>query len=192
MKKLETKTIYWGFPVCLLSTLNPKGYTNVTPISSIYNVNNLIMIGINTTSKAYENIKLNKKLILNVVPSNMWEDIEKIANYTSSETNINKTQNFIENKLTKTNLKLVPSNFGIDYIQNTTLYIEAIFEDELVKDGMANVCLSVKNIYANSELINNDEIIDEVKFGVLIYQFRKYKKINTKELGKSFRYSKTK
>ncbi|WP_198402288.1 hypothetical protein [Mesoplasma florum] len=43
------------------------------------------MIGLNSTSKTYENIKINKKLILNVVPSQMWNEIEKMANFSASK-----------------------------------------------------------------------------------------------------------
>ncbi|ATZ21597.1 hypothetical protein [Mesoplasma tabanidae] len=167
MKKLETKTIYWGFPVCLLPILD------LIP---------------NSTSKAYENIKLNKKLILNVVPSQMWNKIEKIANFSASKTNVIKGKELVIDKIAKTNLKLVKSDFKIDYIENTTLYIEAFYEGELLKNGIANICLSVKNIYINESMINEEGFVDEDKFDVLIYQFRKYKKINNTELGKSFRY----
>ncbi|ATI73995.1 hypothetical protein CQZ70_01870 [Mesoplasma florum] len=87
---------------------------------------------------------------------------------------------------------MAKSDFKIDYIKNTILFIEAFYEEELLKNGIANIYLSVKNIYINESMINEEGFVDEDKFDVLIYQFRKYKKINNTELGKSFRYMPTK
>ncbi|WP_156007514.1 pyridoxamine 5'-phosphate oxidase family protein [Spiroplasma tabanidicola] len=68
---MKSKTLYWGFPVCIISSIDENKNTNITPISSIYNVNDIVMIGINTSSNAYKNIKTNKNIIINVITDTM-------------------------------------------------------------------------------------------------------------------------
>ncbi|AUB31239.1 flavin reductase [Spiroplasma floricola] len=190
-QKLNTKTLYWGFPIVVISSLNDKNKTDITPISSIYNVNDSIMIGLNISSKAYENIKLNKKAIINIVPDSMWSNIEKIAKYTAKKTNDQKTKNYIEDKTKEGNFNLLNSEHEIQFLEGTLLYIVVEYIDELVVNGIANICFNVKEIYVDAELLDENNYILDDKFNILLYQFRKYKKINKESMGKSFRYVKS-
>lgn len=192
MQKLNSKTLYLGSIVCLISTLNEQKHTNITPISSFYNVNDTIMIGLNTTSKGYENIKLFKKALINIPILSMWENIEKIANFTYSSWNDQKTQNFIEDKTKVGQFTLLKSVNEIQYIKDSILYYDVEYINELVVNGVANICLQVNGIYINPLFIDSEGFINENKITPLIYQFRKYKKISEKEFGRSFRYSKAK
>ncbi|AOG60849.1 hypothetical protein SHELI_v1c09000 [Spiroplasma helicoides] len=189
-EKINSKTIYWGFPVCLITSIDENKITNITPISSIYNVNDTLMIGINVNSKAYANINLNKNIILNIIPENMWSQVENIAKYSSNIDNKNRLYTNEKDKIGK--FKLIQSHFDdIKYIDNSLIYIEAQYNEKIVANGIANINYIVKNIYVKKDLLDDDKYIIEDKLDVIIYQFRNYKKLSKKVLGKSFRYEKT-
>ena len=56
-REIDTKKLYYGFPVILIGYKDSKWHYNVTTSSSSYTLGDMITIGIGTNSNAEKNIK---------------------------------------------------------------------------------------------------------------------------------------
>lgn len=79
MLSVDFSSLYFGTPVALLSTRNPDGTTNLSPISSWWILDNSLMIGLATANQCYENIANHPEIVLNIPDARLWRNIEAIA-----------------------------------------------------------------------------------------------------------------
>lgn len=179
MNIINPKMLYYGFPVILLTTLNGDKTTNITPISSSWVLGNDVIIGISIESKAYENLIINKGLVLNIADSSLWFHVETISRYTG-----------------KKDIPIYKKNMGYRYaadkfsiggltpeksmvveplrIKECKLQIECIVEKTNNRADYAIVELKVQTVHAKEEIILEDEYIDPKRWDPLIYNYILY------------------
>lgn len=194
MNIINPKMLYYGFPVILLTTLNGDKTTNITPISSSWVLGNDVIIGISIESRAYENLIINKGLVLNIADSSLWSHVETISRYTGKE-----------------DMPIYKKNMGYRYaadkfsiggltpeksmvveplrIKECQLQIECIVEKINNRADYAIVELKVQTVHAKEEIILEDEYIDPKRWNPLIYNFRSYHGLS-KQLGINFKGNK--
>lgn len=85
MQQVDFSSLYFGTPVAILSSQNPDGSTNLSPISSWWILEKHIVFGLGASGKAYENIMQNPDIVLNLPDSSLWRNIELIADKTGKE-----------------------------------------------------------------------------------------------------------
>lgn len=78
-QSVDFSSLYFGTPVALLSTRNPDGTTNLSPISSWWILDNSLTFGLATMNKCYENLTTHPEIVLNIPDSHLWKNIEAIA-----------------------------------------------------------------------------------------------------------------
>ena len=75
-REIDTKKLYYGFPVILIGYKDPKWRYNVTTSSSSYSLENMITVGIRTNSNAEKNIKEYKEFTVNIPCQEILNKVE--------------------------------------------------------------------------------------------------------------------
>lgn len=76
---IEPSVLYVGTPVVLLTSLNPDGTTNISPMSSAWTLFDRIVLGLTSSSKGRENAERERQVVLNFPAPDLWRKIEAIA-----------------------------------------------------------------------------------------------------------------
>ncbi len=191
-KKINFDSLYYGFPVFLLTTADEMGTTNVAPVSSGWVLGNNIIIGLGTDSKSFENIKITQEAVLNLTNEKLMESVEKIAKYTGkkeiSEQKSLMGYTYLEDKFSAGGFTAEKSNdVKPDKIKECPVQIETRVAKINIRDWFAIIELEVLSVYASEDIITDSLYIDPDKWQPLIYNFRKYYGLGS-SIGKNFRF----
>jgi flavin reductase (DIM6/NTAB) family NADH-FMN oxidoreductase RutF len=83
--EISPSILYWGTPVCLISTTNPDGTYNIGPMSSIFWLGHACMIGLEAASQTTQNIQRTGDCTLNLPSDSMQDAVNAIARTTGSD-----------------------------------------------------------------------------------------------------------
>ena len=76
---------YFGSLVALLTTSNPDGSTNITPISSAWSLGDHYVLGLSSHHQGYRNLIRTGEVVLNLPEECMAPAIERISMTTGSD-----------------------------------------------------------------------------------------------------------
>lgn len=76
---VEPKILYFGTPVVLITTRNPDGSANVTPMSSAWTLADRVSIGLVAGSQGLCNLLRERECVLNLASDAMHEGVERLA-----------------------------------------------------------------------------------------------------------------
>lgn len=79
---IHPSILYVGNPVALITTLNSDGKTNISPMSSTWELGNRLVLGISSSSQCYENLQRERECVVNFPSSDLWERVEQLARTT--------------------------------------------------------------------------------------------------------------
>ncbi len=79
---ISPPVLYFGTPVVLLTTCDPTGAANITPMSSAWALADRIVLGLGSSSQGLENLRTRPECVLNLPSAELWESVEKIARAT--------------------------------------------------------------------------------------------------------------
>ena len=77
--EIKPAVLYVGTPVVLITSLNPDGTTNISPMSSAWALFDRVVLGLTATSKGRENALRERQLVLNFPSPAEWPQVEAIA-----------------------------------------------------------------------------------------------------------------
>lgn len=77
--------LYVGTPVALLSTRNPDGSTNISPMSSAFALFDRVVLGLTSTSKGRENAVRERELVINFPTPELASRVEALARTTGRD-----------------------------------------------------------------------------------------------------------
>ncbi|MDR2990833.1 MAG: flavin reductase family protein [Burkholderiaceae bacterium] len=80
--EITPAVLYVGSSVALITTLNPDGTTNISPMSSVWTLADRAVVGMSSTSQGRENAVRERQLVLNFPSPNLWPKVEAIARTT--------------------------------------------------------------------------------------------------------------
>ena len=83
--EIMPSVLYVGTPVVLITTLNPDGTTNISPMSSAWMLFDRAVLGTTSTSKGRENAVRERQMVLNFPSPDLWPKVEAIARGTGSD-----------------------------------------------------------------------------------------------------------
>lgn len=83
--ELRPTVLYVGTPVVLVTSLNPDGTTNISPMSSAWALFDRVVLGLTYTSKGRENAIRERQLVLNFPSPDLWPKVEAIAAVTGRD-----------------------------------------------------------------------------------------------------------
>ncbi|MFP7493137.1 flavin reductase family protein [Terribacillus saccharophilus] len=193
-KTIQPKILYYGNPVILLTTINENGTTNISPISSSWALDHLLVIGLGTDGKAYENLKQRGECVLNVPGPELWEHVEKLAVCTGKETvppgKAAYGCVYVKDKFEAAGLRRKTSAVvNADAIAECPLQIEGkirYMREPEYMEGIVITEIEAVAIHAQEDILKEEHHIDPRKWSPLIYNFRHYFGLG-KELGKTAR-----
>lgn len=79
---ISPPVLYFGTPVVLITSLNPDGTTNISPMSSVWALGDRVVLGLSSTSRGRENAVRERQLVLNFPSPQLWSNVEAIARTT--------------------------------------------------------------------------------------------------------------
>ncbi|HTU54879.1 MAG TPA: flavin reductase family protein [Acetobacteraceae bacterium] len=75
--------LYVGTPVAPITTLNPDGTPNISPMSSAWALSDRAVLGMSCTSMGRENAVREREVVINFPSSDLWPKVEAIARATA-------------------------------------------------------------------------------------------------------------
>lgn len=108
--------LYWGTPVCLITTTNPDGSYNIAPMSSIFWLGHSCMIGLETGSQTTRNIQRSGYCTLNLASDSMKDAVNALArttgSYPVSDGKSARGYTYVKDKFAHANLTTLPSEIS--------------------------------------------------------------------------------
>lgn len=83
-REIEPAIHYWGTPVVLISTLNPDGAVNVSPMSSAWWLGWSCMLGFDASSQTVANLRRDRECVMNLASSDDAGIVNALALTTGS------------------------------------------------------------------------------------------------------------
>lgn len=84
-RRITPSVLYPGTPVLLMTTLNPDGSSNISPLSSFWALGNRVVLGLGTQGQGYCNLQLRNECVLNFPSSAQAAQVEAIARATGRD-----------------------------------------------------------------------------------------------------------
>ncbi|WP_077306146.1 flavin reductase family protein [Terribacillus halophilus] len=192
---IHPKILYYGNPVVLLTTANEDGTTNISPISSSWALGHMLVLGLGTDGKAYENLERQGECVLNLPGPDLWTHVERLASCTGKEKVPLGKEAYgcisIQDKFGYAGLIRQPSAMvDVEAVAQCPLHIEAqvmhIRKPDYL-EGVAIVEVEALTVQAHKDILEeSNHHIDPSVFSPLIYNFRHYFQLGN-ELGKTVR-----
>jgi len=82
---ISPSILYLGTPVVLITTLNPDGRANITPMSSAWGLGDRLVLGLGAASQGAENLLRDGQCVLNYPDATLWDRVERIARGTGRD-----------------------------------------------------------------------------------------------------------
>ncbi|HGM6066579.1 TPA: flavin reductase family protein [Stenotrophomonas maltophilia] len=84
-RRITPSVLYPGTPVLLMTTLNPDGSSNISPLSSFWALGNRVVLGLGTQGQGYRNLQLRNECVLNFPCHTQAAQVEAIARATGRD-----------------------------------------------------------------------------------------------------------
>jgi len=195
-KKIRPSILYVGTPVALITTVDEYGNDNIGPMSSVWALDQHLVLGLRESSKTFQNLIQQKQCVINFPHYSLFEQVENIANLTGLNLvpeNKKDRYKYSADKFAAGSFSRLPSAEVVPpRIAECPIQMEAVLKDVLylpdssVGYTAAALCVEVLCVYAQEAFIIKENHIDPSKWNPLIYNFRHYFGLG-KELGKTFR-----
>ncbi|OSP08082.1 flavin reductase family protein [Microbacterium sp. LEMMJ01] len=78
-RSVDLPVLYFGTPVALITTVNPDGSSNMSPISSVWALGTRYMLGLGAEGQAAANIERVRDLVINLPSADLVHAVEAIA-----------------------------------------------------------------------------------------------------------------
>lgn len=79
---IHPSVLYFGTPVVLLTSLNPDGSANISPMSSAWALGDRVVLGLSTSGQGAENAVRTGECVINIPSASLWEKVERLARTT--------------------------------------------------------------------------------------------------------------
>lgn len=83
-RSIAPKIHYYGTPVALLSTLNPDGTPNLAPMSSLWGLGQVLVLGLSTRGRTFENLQRTGEVVINLASPVLAGAVDRLALTTGS------------------------------------------------------------------------------------------------------------
>ena len=157
-REIDTKKLYYGFPVILIGYKDPKWRYNVTTSSSSYSLGNMITVGIRTNSNAEKNIKEYKEFTVNIPYQEILNKVE-IAGFHPGQ-----------NKIGMADITYDPGRYvDAPILDECILSIECKVEHIVEYGGYTNFIASIKRRVVDESVIDEEGKLKGVEFNPIYF-----------------------
>lgn len=81
-RTIRPSVLYFGTPVVLLTTLNPDGTPNISPMSSAWALGDRVVLGLSNGGQGGENAVREGECVINLAPAELWDRVEQLSRST--------------------------------------------------------------------------------------------------------------
>ena len=197
---IEPSVLYFGTPVALISTLNPDGTTNLSPMSSAWSLGDLLVLGFGTGGRAYENLVRHPECVVNMPSASLMDPIERLAPTTGVDpvpaTKASLGYRHEADKFGVSGLTAVPSDLvAPDRVAECPFQVEARVLDVRPLtaapgdlDAHAVIEVQAVRVHAHENVvIAGTSHVNQRQWHPLLYVWRHYYTTEPTELGRTFR-----
>ncbi|KAH7408508.1 hypothetical protein DE146DRAFT_752636 [Phaeosphaeria sp. MPI-PUGE-AT-0046c] len=114
--EISPAILYWGTPVCLITTTIIDGSYNIAPMSSIFRFGRICMVGLDEGSQTTENTQRTGHCILDLATASMKDAVNVLARITGSfpvsDSRSARCYTYIKDKFSCANITPLPSTIG--------------------------------------------------------------------------------
>jgi flavin reductase (DIM6/NTAB) family NADH-FMN oxidoreductase RutF len=84
-RTITPSVLYFGTPVVLVTTRNPDGTANITPMSSAWALGSTVVLGLGDDGQSVRNLERERECVLNFPSAPQWEHVERLAPLTGRD-----------------------------------------------------------------------------------------------------------
>lgn len=81
---IQPSILYFGTPVALLTTVQPDGSANISPMSSAWALGDRVVLGLSARGQCAANLRRLGECVINLPDALLWKHVEAIADTTGS------------------------------------------------------------------------------------------------------------
>ena len=70
---------YYGTPVALITTVNPDGSANISPMSSSFALADRVVLGMSEGGQGLDNLRRQGECVINLPGPALWQEVERLA-----------------------------------------------------------------------------------------------------------------
>jgi flavin reductase (DIM6/NTAB) family NADH-FMN oxidoreductase RutF len=192
--------LYFGTPVALISSENPDGSTNLSPMSSAWALGDRLVLGLGTAGQCLRNLERTSECVVNLPDASLWDRVERIAPTTGRadvpEDKRAMGYQFDPDKFRRAGLSPLPSELvGPARVAECPLQLEARVLAMHAPASLPGaeaadwriVEVQVLRVHAHDQITRSEsDHIDVVRWRPLLYVFRHYVAAG-EVLGRNFR-----
>ena len=165
-REIDTKKLYYGFPVILIGYKDPKWRYNVTTSSSSYSLGDMITVGIRTNSNAEKNIKEHKEFTVNIPCQEILNKVE-IAGFHPGQ-----------NKIGMADITYDPGKYvDAPILDECILSIECKVEHIVEYGAYTNFIASIKRRVVDESVIDEEGKLKGVEFNPIYFVGDEYQRV---------------
>ena len=194
---INPSILYFGTPVALITTVQPDGSANISPMSSAWALDDRVVLGLGGCGQCVANLRRLGECVINLPDAKLWQRVEAIAGTTGShpvpEHKRAMGYRFEPDKFTRAGLTAAPSQMVTPpRIVECPLQLEArvmamhVCGDDPI-DPTLIVETRVERVHAHAGIVvPGTQHVDVAAWSPLLYVFRHYFG-EARRLGQTFR-----
>ncbi|HET9451770.1 MAG TPA: flavin reductase family protein, partial [Aggregicoccus sp.] len=185
---IQPRILYFGTPVALLSTLQPDGSANLSPFSSVWALDDRLVVGLGLLGQGLANLQRTREAVVNLPSPSLWAQVERLAPTTGSdpvpEAKRELGYRFEARKFERAGLTPLPSDTVLPpRVAECPLQLEArlleVRPSALApgqhEPGFATAELQVTRVHAHEDItVPGTQHVDPERWAPLLYVFRHY------------------
>ena len=82
---ITPKILYFGTPVALITTVQPDGSANISPMSSAWALDDRVVLGLGERGQCMANLRRLGECVINLPDASLWSQVEALAPTTGSD-----------------------------------------------------------------------------------------------------------
>lgn len=195
-KSIKIKTFYYGFPVIIVSTIDPASQNlNIAPLSASFCLGDKLYIATSVKNKTHDNIVAGSDVVVNIPDFTLWEKVEQLGHTTGCnvvpESKQSQGAAHCADKFSLSGLSSEPSDCVIPpRITECLLQAECTVSDIIPRGNFTIVELEIVKTWVDDKILNTEgTFINTEAWFPLIYKFREYD-TTTSPLGFNFKHEK--
>lgn len=165
MEKVQVniEKLYYGFPVVLISYYDQNGVPNITTLSSVYTLKDMVVLGISSKGYAGQQIKLVKDFVINIPDRNLEKQIALCGSNSGRD-----VKKFDLSSLTPVKSAVV----NAPVIQECSIAIECTLTEVIEHEkfaGLTNLIAQIKGRCADQDYVTSEGGLDLSKMNPVLY-----------------------
>jgi flavin reductase (DIM6/NTAB) family NADH-FMN oxidoreductase RutF len=183
--------LYFGTPVVLVSTLNPDGTPNLSPMSSAWWLGHRAMLGLANVSQTTINLRREGECVLNLPSAGMVGHVDRIAKTTGTdpvpEGKLARGYRHVVDKFGCAGLTAIPSDaVAAPRVAECPVQMEATLVRCHAFDAFACAFeVAVERIHADEDILAEPDRIDPDAWRPLIMSFQRFYGLADEQVGAS-------